>query len=253
MRGKLAVWLLPLLVATTGWSQTKTAYDTEYANLEKQYQAAYAAWIKPMTDAKTEAEQEKVKLDFSKEPSKDFIPKFQALAMKAKGTDAGAQSELFVLRLAQQTGNEKSSKEALADLRKNYIESPRMEMLAQQLGYAYGVPPTELQAMLQDIIDKNPSRKAKAAAMLSLGMQISQTSNGDEKQSAKAKDLFIKLGKDYSDTPYAKRADGYVFQIDNLQIGKQAPDFECTDQDGKKFKLSDYRGKVVVIDFWGYW
>ena len=25
------------------------------------------------------------------------------------------------------------------------------------------------------------------------------------------------------------------------------------DVDGKEFKLSDYRGKVVLIDFWGHW
>jgi thiol-disulfide isomerase/thioredoxin len=33
-----------------------------------------------------------------------------------------------------------------------------------------------------------------------------------------------------------------------------APDFELdTVQDGKKFRLSDYRGKVVLIDFWATW
>ena len=26
-----------------------------------------------------------------------------------------------------------------------------------------------------------------------------------------------------------------------------------TDQDGVAFKLSDYRGKVVLLDFWGNW
>jgi cytochrome oxidase Cu insertion factor (SCO1/SenC/PrrC family) len=36
-------------------------------------------------------------------------------------------------------------------------------------------------------------------------------------------------------------------------IGKVAPDIEGVDVDGKKFKLSDYRGKVVVLDFWGDW
>jgi hypothetical protein len=25
------------------------------------------------------------------------------------------------------------------------------------------------------------------------------------------------------------------------------------DIDGNRFKLSDYRGKVVVLDFWGHW
>ena len=34
---------------------------------------------------------------------------------------------------------------------------------------------------------------------------------------------------------------------------KQAPDFSGTTLDGKTIKLSDYRGKVVVIDFWATW
>ena len=40
---------------------------------------------------------------------------------------------------------------------------------------------------------------------------------------------------------------------ENLAIGKVAPDIVGEDIDGKKFKLSDYRGKVVVLDFWGHW
>jgi hypothetical protein len=31
---------------------------------------------------------------------------------------------------------------------------------------------------------------------------------------------------------------------------KTAPEIVGTDQDGKEFKLSDYRGKVVMLDFW---
>ena len=39
----------------------------------------------------------------------------------------------------------------------------------------------------------------------------------------------------------------------SLAIGKAAPEIEGEDVDGKKFKLSEYRGKVVVLDFWGDW
>jgi peroxiredoxin len=35
--------------------------------------------------------------------------------------------------------------------------------------------------------------------------------------------------------------------------GNAAPDFAVTDIDGKKLSLSDYRGKVVLLDFWATW
>jgi hypothetical protein len=38
-----------------------------------------------------------------------------------------------------------------------------------------------------------------------------------------------------------------------LNIGQVAPEIEGEDLEGKHFKLSDYRGKVVVLDFWGNW
>ena len=34
---------------------------------------------------------------------------------------------------------------------------------------------------------------------------------------------------------------------------KQAPAFELTSTDGKKITLADYKGKVVIVDFWDTW
>ncbi len=40
---------------------------------------------------------------------------------------------------------------------------------------------------------------------------------------------------------------------DRLQPGKAVPEISGQDVEGGQFKLSEYRGKVVLIDFWGDW
>ncbi|MBI4583665.1 MAG: redoxin domain-containing protein, partial [Planctomycetes bacterium] len=47
-----------------------------------------------------------------------------------------------------------------------------------------------------------------------------------------------------------EKAEAELFQIRRLDVGEVAPDIDGEDQDGKAFKLSDYRGKVVLLDFW---
>jgi carbamoyltransferase len=43
------------------------------------------------------------------------------------------------------------------------------------------------------------------------------------------------------------------FEKERLQIGMLAPDIVGHDLDGRPMKLSEFRGKVVVVDFWGDW
>jgi hypothetical protein len=38
-----------------------------------------------------------------------------------------------------------------------------------------------------------------------------------------------------------------------LKKGQRAPEIVGRDIDGRQFKLTDYRGKVVLLDFWATW
>ncbi len=41
--------------------------------------------------------------------------------------------------------------------------------------------------------------------------------------------------------------------VAGFEVGDLAPEIEGDDLEGEPFRLSDYRGKVVVVDFWGDW
>ncbi len=59
------------------------------------------------------------------------------------------------------------------------------------------------------------------------------------------------MGKDFA--PLGEQAKGSLFEMHHLGIGRTAPQIEGEDIAGKPMKLSDFRGKVVVVSFWATW
>lgn len=49
--------------------------------------------------------------------------------------------------------------------------------------------------------------------------------------------------------------DSVLLDVQNvgLNIGDKAPDFSIESPEGQSFQLSDFRGKVVLLDFWASW
>lgn len=73
-----------------------------------------------------------------------------------------------------------------------------------------------------------------------------------ERASKEFGDVVLNKGSK-RETTVGRRAATELFEIRNLAVGKPAPEIEGVDLDGVAFKLSDYRGKVVLLDFWGNW
>lgn len=45
----------------------------------------------------------------------------------------------------------------------------------------------------------------------------------------------------------------YITALENIQPGKKAPEVIGMDQDGNQIMLADYKGHVVLLDFWATW
>ncbi len=45
----------------------------------------------------------------------------------------------------------------------------------------------------------------------------------------------------------------FAFRAADVQVGTKAPEIELINPEGKKVKLSDLKGKIVLVDFWASW
>jgi hypothetical protein len=108
-------------------------------------------------------------------------------------------------------------------------------------------------------IKDNPAEIKKMETRLKAEV-IKRIKTGDpDKSLQEAEKMFERVLSDYGDikNPSGQTlgdfAKATLFEMRHLAVGKVAPEIEGEDIDGKRFKLSDYHGKVVVLDFWGNW
>jgi hypothetical protein len=121
--------------------------------------------------------------------------------------------------------------------------------------------------VMRMMVENAPSREMKGQGYCAIALrlkqdaeQASEKDKADEatKLTKEAEDTFERVGKEYADVAMDRGTVGdlakrELFEIRHLSIGREAPEIESEDIDGKKFKLTDYRGKVLLLDFWGNW
>ena len=65
--------------------------------------------------------------------------------------------------------------------------------------------------------------------------------------------LFLILSICFSFSFISGKYSLFGYQYGGLNIGDMAPSFSIESPDGNSLKLSDFKGKVVLLDFWASW
>ena len=65
--------------------------------------------------------------------------------------------------------------------------------------------------------------------------------------------IFATISPELRNSYFGKQVSERIAAFKKTQEGVEAQDFTQPDVDGKMVKLSDYRGKYVLIDFWASW
>jgi hypothetical protein len=224
----------------------------QFQALMGEVQKAQQEIIKGYRAAKTEEGRQKAIEQMRKLPER-FADRFLEFAQKHP-TDAKAFDALTFV-VANGKGGPETDK-ALDLMFQNHAD--KLGPLAQQLGQAES-PAAE--KFLRRLLESSKDHAAQAHACFSLAQMLKQRSEAagpkpedGQKAAKEAEELYDRVASKYADVDkLGDQAKSELFEIRNLAIGKEAPNIAGEDADGKQMKLSDYRGKVVVIDFWANW
>ncbi|NDV57760.1 peroxiredoxin [Bacteroides sp. 519] len=69
----------------------------------------------------------------------------------------------------------------------------------------------------------------------------------------KTTELFNKLAPKVRDSDDGKIVEQYLLLNKELNIGDKFVDFEMLDSNGQNRKLSEFQGKIVLLEFWASW
>jgi tetratricopeptide (TPR) repeat protein len=115
-----------------------------------------------------------------------------------------------------------------------------LDSAARQKNYTYFF--AKLRSVLSDATDAN----TRAAVQVSLGRAWRR--QRDEKKAEAAFRSAIELA---GDSRAGKEAETQLYELLHLGVGQPAPSFSATPIGGAPLSLADYRGKPLVLVFWG--
>lgn len=257
----------------------------EYKALAADFQKEQEEFYKLVREAKTDEERQKLYDEKMPKPDKTAKRMLELAEMNPKDTGVVPDALIWVVNF-DRSGGEGKNKDKALDLLLNHADDEKVVNICQSLTYT---PSLKNEQFIRTVVEKSTKDAAKGKALYCLGSYLKRTAEAATtikeqpdlaKQYADAygKDIIKKLQdsdpaaltkeaeklfelvagkypavKMYGEETLGDLAKGELFEMRNLAIGKTAPEIEADDLDGNKFKLSEYRGKVVVIDFWGNW
>ena len=224
-----------------------TAAQAQYGLLNEEQAAEQKKFWEVFQQAKTDDERTQAVVTFHPRPDK-YSARFLELARKYPGSTGALDALVWIVTEGRTEPAMQS--EVLGILSHDYLQSEKLDRVCSELS---DVQTPEAQAFLRTVLEKSPHREVQASACLSLAQSI-RTHDAQESEK-----LYQRAASQYADVvtyeqhTVGEAAQSALFEIQHLAVGQPAPDIVGRDVDGKEIKLSDYRGKVVVLDFWGRW
>ncbi|NOT29577.1 MAG: redoxin domain-containing protein [Planctomycetes bacterium] len=251
----------PTLVLALCLLGSGTAQDArqELQSIQQEYDQEFAELLKAAKALGDDKQAAALFEEFQKTLVPEFAERFALVARAHPGTEDAFEGWSRVIDLSSQGLSGERTAEALGALTRDFLTSEKLESLAINLRFEASVVGEERSIeALRKLAAGSPHRKVQAAAWYSLAAVLGEERKPDDPRLAEAQQVLARLAS-YDDVEaldgrsYAKAAAALRFALEHLRPGQLCPDFKAVDAEGAGFQLSDYKGKVVLIDFWGFW
>jgi thiol-disulfide isomerase/thioredoxin len=265
----MAGLLAGALAATAAFADDPAAKDKKtkaetFAELEKEFAQAQEELQKIFNDSEKKQEEKR-------EAHNKFIHRFSPAFLQFAKTHPNNPKAMDALILALSTSGGPFAKERLMDkvlpAFEPYVAKPEIKKAIPALGQMFDA---EADKVLHEVIAKNPDHKIQASACKTL---VQALENREELISRVRDDEQIRkrfeenagkqtVEKLLATSPKIKKEaaalnkklhENYGDIYPDVSVGRPAPEVEMETVEGKRAKLSELRGKVVVLDIWATW
>ncbi len=246
-------------------SDAVAALLTEFEQVEARWSDELRAWKQRRTRLRSEGKLAELP-DPPRHPFAEFAPRVRRFAERE-----GDRAVPALLWLIRPTGMADAYAEpvypdgvrfALDRCARDHAGDERMHAAVRHLCAArylvdkIGLEPID--RFLTAVRDHPHSAETRGAAAYALGLALDRAVRLDA-GGAEAPVRVERMRECFAEAaesgpgrlrPLAQR---FVDEIDTLQVGMPAPETAGTDTAGRAISLVDFRGRVVLLDFWGFW
>lgn len=228
--------------------------------LKEQYSREQVAASTAYAKATGKSDEERSKIYMDRAPKQlPYAQKAMALARQDPKDPAAADALAFIV--SDLRGNNDAELAELRDeaidlLARDHLADPGTRAAFPMLTYYPSPAGDEL--LKRAAASSNRDVRGTAIFWRAESLRRSAEQTGNSAKLAEAKALYQQVASGFADVKsyrgtLADAAKSNLYEMENLAIGKPAPEIEGKDANGNPLKLSDHRGKVVVLDFWGDW
>ena len=228
--------------------------EAAYDGLMEEHQRAIRDWAARVEDARGTERFEELRQEGAGITS-SFLPRFEELAARDCGLAKLEVLDLLGHIEPHEDGRVDYAIGLLEDLVRENTDAWWIAGLGDDDVMRYfllGSRRERAIELLDEFVQRTEDEEARRGVLfeLSFGRILNPGGIGDREAALRGLDEVV--GR-WPGSQEAERARGLLFFERELQVGQVMPVLEGRDVDGREVSLGDQRGKVVVVDFFGFW